>query len=164
MGDPSVTKYPDLAPAKPIQKTRFVDCDITYIDGAESVENCRVIAWAKLANPNNGMGYPKIHNVNSVSGLEVKHVPGNYKLSIKNCNTVVGVNANNFIVEYDGCANIGATQGYVDEAVAKASGASVLDFKDDGNGNVILSTKNPDKIKIEMTDDGSGNITLSTIY
>lgn len=57
-----------------------------------------------------------------------------------------------------------ATESYVDEAVANAFGASDLNFTDDGEGNVILSTKNPDKIKIEMTDDGSGNITLSTSY
>ena len=31
---------------------------------------------------------------------------------------MVGVNANNFSVEYDGCSNIGATQEYVDDAIA----------------------------------------------
>ena len=154
----------NLAPDRVEQKTKFVNCDLLFINGASSIENCRLHMGKFMTDYVGNLSVPAIANVDLISGLTVQNIASNKSLLVKNCQNIFGVNENGYIVDYVDCSNIGATQGYVDEAVAKASGASVLDFKDDGNGNVILSTKNPDKIKIEMTDDGSGNITLSTIY
>jgi hypothetical protein len=154
----------NLAPDREEQNTKFVNCDLMFIKGASTIENCRLHMSKLMADYIYKTPVPAISDVDLISGLTIQHIASNGKLTVKNCKNILGINDNGYNINYVDCSNIGATQEYVDEAVAKASGASVLDFKDDGNGNVILSTKNPDKIKIEMTDDGSGNITLSTIY
>lgn len=110
----------NLAPDREEQNTKFVNCDLMFIKGASTIENCRVHMSKLMTDYSYKMSVPTISDVDLISGLTVQHIASNKKLTVKNCKNIFGINENSYTVDYVECSNIGATQEYVDEAVANA--------------------------------------------
>jgi hypothetical protein len=77
--------------------TRFVNCDIIAVDGANMIENCRVYGGK-------GVPGPSILNVDNINGLTIQSIPTNQTLKLTSCKRISNVNANGFNLSYINCS------------------------------------------------------------
>lgn len=130
----------NLAPDREEQNTKFVNCDLMFIKGASTIENCRMHMGRLMSDYIGNMPVPAISDVDLISGLTIQHIASNGTLTVKNCKNILGVNENGYTVDYIDCFNIGATQEYVDEAVANVNvdltGYATEDYVDNAVANL----------------------------
>lgn len=100
MSMPNATSYPALASSYNYKKTRFTNCDLSYIDYAESVTNSRIIANAK-------MGYsPCIKNAATINGLKIYSISATQTVTLESCSHISNVDSNGYNIVYNACTKV----------------------------------------------------------
>ena len=105
LGTPAIAKYPQLAPDREEQKTKFVNCDLGIINGASVIENCNIHFYGGIVDANNVQTDQSFTNVKRISGITVSHSKQN-KVKFDSCSNISSVNHGDCTITYTNCTKI----------------------------------------------------------
>lgn len=92
--------YEELSPSYNYKRTIFKNCDLTHIDGAEVIQECRIVSSSADG------ASPSITNAKGINGLSISIMPTNYSLALINCSNISNVRSNGKNIIYNNCTNI----------------------------------------------------------
>jgi hypothetical protein len=95
---PNEQTYPELACKYNYKRTRFINCDISYIEDAEGVIDCRII------NTSNSGFNSMLVNVSNINNLKILRIYGS--LALDNCKFISNVNSGGYSINYNNCLNV----------------------------------------------------------
>lgn len=160
LGTPTIAKYPQLAPDRTEQKTKFINCDLGVIDGADAIENCTVQFFSGITDATGATASQIFSNVKRINGLDVSYSRQD-KVTLKDCENISSVsNSEKATIVYTNCSKIDtqscdnidnpfalstdlnnyATEKYVEEAVSNVkvdlTGYATEKYVDDKIGDI----------------------------